>query len=44
MEVLAEGGEDDEEDGSDEEGEEVVETFGVDLTAKSSRRKVTVKR
>lgn len=46
MEVLAEGGEgDDEEEGDGEEaGEEMVETFGVDLTARSSRRKVAVKR
>ena len=45
MEVLAEGGEGDEEESDGEApGEETVETFGVDLTARSSRRKVTVKR
>lgn len=45
VEVLREGGEDDEDDSDGEEaGEEVVETFGVDLTTRASRRKVTVKR
>ena len=48
MEVLQEGDGDDEdeEDGSDGEGggEEEVETFGVDLSARPSRRKVSVKR
>ena len=47
-EVLREGGEDDdEEDGSEDWGEEEVETFGVDLTAKPTgrpRRIITVKR